>query len=235
MGIVVFPFIGLWGILLIFIFFEERHLHDAFWVIVANIFVGCLFFMALDICEKSVNWKFLPEVEDEQAAKEFGVYVADYRLADTLLFDSVPIKGRGFAIQNSQYTSHKSKREILVDSRWIDYVMDMEEGDKIEKMLDDKGLCIPSSRIIVKNGSHVLEHIYGDAYRDTIYMTIHLDSIRWERVDSVMFVRDGETNLRYYAPEKREEFILTRHRSLKDRIKDWFFVDEIKAYLTRKK
>lgn len=226
----------IWLLFLLADLLDSRQIKKAMVLVVLNVLVGCPHIIFGWLYMSAVDWEFMPEIEDVQTAKEFGVYVADYRLADSLLFDSMPIKGRGFAMSNNQYTHMRAKREVEVSPAQIKYVMELEGEDKIAEILKERGLYIQHGTRF-SNGIPMLRQIYVNSLLDTVYMKIYSNSSypHWTKFDSIMFVRDGDVNLRYYDPEKNEKVVLTRSRSLKNRIKDWFFVDEVRAYLRERK
>ena len=225
-----------WMAFLFGILVSHKQWRKALCLLALNLLVTGVFCVVFDIYERCVDWEFSEKpIMTEEDAKEFGVYVCEYQQVKPRVYHAVPIKGKLWACCYSNYPmEYKTKGNITVNPSLLAYMLEVEDGDNVYEQLVEKECYIEHLRRRIRdNDLPMLVHIR--TLSDT--MVVYINSFHYEvgRVDSITFVRKGEPNLSLYDPDNNDVIHLTRPRSLKDRIKDWFFVDEVRYYLKKRK
>ncbi|MBQ9664934.1 MAG: hypothetical protein IJV33_00480 [Bacteroidaceae bacterium] len=233
MGIVAMSF--MWMVYLSICFISQKKWVKVSYLLILNMLIMGVSVMVVGIYDKSVDWEFSQKpIIYEKDAKDFGVWVCEYKQADSQPYNSIPITGKIWACCYSNYPKeYKTKREITVEPDRLVFMLEIKDGDYVYEQMLAKECYI--SRLAGGYHDYDLPMLIDiGALKDTIVVYINSYDYDKGRADSITFVRDGEPDLSLYDPNNHQAVYLTRPRSLKDRIKDWFFVDEVRYYLRKR-
>lgn len=240
MEAVCFFFIGM-SLLLCLLFMSFYVQEKRYWLAFLLLAINVLFTVSsVTLWTKydySVNIKTHTHVINKQDAKEFDIVVAQYEQIRVPVIDGKTIKADAFAVFDSWYENIKDKSRVTVEPSSINYIMTL-SGNGVAQMFYEK-----ERKYVIGERTAQLSSLHKNAEGDAIYTTADVrtetsskeipDTLVYhickydtqEFIDSLVF-KCKSTDIHNLNINNR--FTSVRHRSLLRKLKDFFFVDELR-------